>query len=61
MEQCDPWPDIDALPDIPGTRNRWRRWYSVVLEDGMRMTVEELHGEKYLVPGPPMVTIIAED
>ena len=50
----------DTLPDIPGVRNRWRRWYSFYFQ-GARMTVEELYGDAYLVPGPPLVRISYEE
>lgn len=54
----DPRPDIDTLPDIPGTRNRWRCWYSVVLDGSARITVEEMHGHAYIdTTQPPIITI----
>lgn len=60
MERFPPeW--FDPLPDIPGCRNRWRHWYTANVEGLGRVTMEEIHGEAYLVPGPPLVTVICDN
>jgi hypothetical protein len=51
---------FDPLPDIPGTRKRWRHWYSTHVEGFGRVTIEEMHGEAYLVSAPPLVRIICD-
>lgn len=52
---------FDPLPDTPGVRNRWRHWSSSYVEGFGRVTMEELHGEAYLIPTPPIVTVSSEN
>lgn len=45
---------FDPLPDLPGVRNRWRHWSSAYVDGIGPVTIEEIYGEAYLMPSPPM-------